>query len=120
LLEDVKFDSIFGFKYSPRPNTPSLRLPDSISNEQKALRLSVLQARQREIQRHSYQRHLGNTLEVLIEGWNEARRQWIGRTSQNKVMNFTTPDGVSPSIGEYVPVLTTTAFPNSLAGEMVI
>jgi tRNA-2-methylthio-N6-dimethylallyladenosine synthase len=120
LLEDVKYDAIFGFKYSPRPNTPSLNMPDVIPDEEKALRLNVLQTRQREIQRDSYQRHLGQTLEVMVESRNDTRGQWVGRTSQNKVMNFTSPAGVSPAIGRYIPVLITATFPNSLAGEMVI
>ena len=36
LLEEVEFDAVFGFKYSPRPNTPSLHLPDVIPDEEKA------------------------------------------------------------------------------------
>lgn len=120
LLEDVKYDSIFGFKYSPRPNTPSLSLPDSISDEEKAQRLSVLQARQREIQRETYQRHLGDIIEVMVESRNEARGQWVGRTSQNKVMNFTASGAASLTVGSYVPVLATVIFPNSLAGELVV
>ena len=59
LLDEVEFDSIFGFKYSPRPNTPSLKLEDAIPDEEKARRLIVLQEKQREIQRRSYQRHVG-------------------------------------------------------------
>src|SRR6058998_3754649 len=47
LLDEVEFDSIFGFKYSPRPNTPSLKLEDAIPDEEKARRLTVLQERQR-------------------------------------------------------------------------
>ena len=43
LLESVQYDSIFGFKYSPRPNTPSLKLEDAIPDEEKSRRLSVLQ-----------------------------------------------------------------------------
>ncbi|HEX4486669.1 MAG TPA: tRNA (N6-isopentenyl adenosine(37)-C2)-methylthiotransferase MiaB [Terriglobales bacterium] len=120
LLEDVKYDAIFGFKYSPRPNTPALDMPDVISDEEKALRLNVLLARQREIQRESYQRHLGSIIEVLVESRNEVKAQWNGRTSQNKVMNFTAPADRGPQVGGYVPVLTTQAFPNSLAGEMVV
>jgi tRNA-2-methylthio-N6-dimethylallyladenosine synthase len=120
LLEDVKYDSIFGFKYSPRPNTPSLHMPDTIPDEEKARRLSVLQNRQREIQKEQYKRHLGETVEVMVESRNEVRGQWVGRTSQNKVMNFTAPAGIAPLLGSYVPVVTTVSFPNSLAGEMVI
>jgi tRNA-2-methylthio-N6-dimethylallyladenosine synthase len=120
LLEEVEFDAVFGFKYSPRPNTPSLKLADAIPDSEKARRLSVVQERQRDIQRRRYQRHVGQVLEVMVEGRNEARAQWIGRTSQNKTLNFTTPAGIAPDLGSYVPVVTTVSFPNSLLGEMVI
>ena len=120
LLEEVEYDSVFGFKYSPRPNTPSLRLRDAVPDEEKARRLAVLLEKQREIQRCRNQRHLGQRAEVMVEGKNEARGQWIGRTSQNKVLNFKAPDGVAPGLGSYVPVVTTAIFPNSLFGEMVI
>ena len=56
----------------------------------------------------------------MVEGKNEARQQWIGRTSQNKTANFVTNDHAHPVIGTYVPVLITGRFPNSLLGEMVI
>jgi len=120
LLKQVEFDAVFGFKYSPRPNTPSLKLEDAISEEEKARRLNVLLAQQRDLQRSTYQRHLGQTLEVMVEGKNEARGQWVGRTSQNKVMNFTVPESAVPVMGSYVPVVTTVCFPNSLLGEMVV
>lgn len=120
LLEAVEFDAVFGFKYSPRPNTPALRLEDAIADEEKARRLAVLLEKQRAIQKRSYQRHLGQVVEVMVEGRNEARKQWMGRTSQNKVLNFTVPEDVSPAPGSYVPVITTECFPNSLLGKMVI
>jgi tRNA-2-methylthio-N6-dimethylallyladenosine synthase len=120
LIDEVEYDSIFCFKYSPRPNTPSLQLEDAIPDEEKSRRLIVLQERQREIQRRRYQRHVGQVLEVMVEGKNEARGQWIGRTSQNKTLNFTAPQGVVPEAGSYIPVVTTGSFPNSLLGEMVI
>src|SRR5713101_6460094 len=80
LLDEVEYDGIFGFKYSPRPNTPSLKFEDAIPDEEKARRLSVLQEKQREIQRRRNERHLGQIAEVMVEGKNEARGQWIGRT----------------------------------------
>jgi tRNA-2-methylthio-N6-dimethylallyladenosine synthase len=120
LLEEVEFDAIFGFKYSPRPNTPSLQLEDAIPEEEKARRLNLLLAQQRDLQRRTYQRHTGQSLEVMVEGKNDARGQWVGRTSQNKVMNFTVPSDIAPVIGSYVPVKTTVSFPNSLLGEMVV
>ena len=120
LLDEVEFDAVFGFKYSPRPNTPSLKLPDVLPDEEKARRLAVLREKQRQIQRRRYQRHVGQILEVMVEGQNLARGQWTGRTSQNKVLNFTVPYGVLPALGSYVPVVTIGSFPNSLLGEMVV
>jgi len=120
LLEEVEFDAVFGFKYSPRPNTPSLQLEDALPEEEKARRLAVVLEKQREIQRRRYQRHMGQTVEVMVEGRNDARRQWIGRTSQNKVLNFTAAETAAVSVGSYVAVVTTECFPNSLLGQMVI
>ncbi len=56
----------------------------------------------------------------MVEAHNEPKAQWIGRTSQNKTLNFTASDGISPLIGSYVQVLVTRIFPNSLAGELVV
>jgi tRNA-2-methylthio-N6-dimethylallyladenosine synthase len=120
LLDEVGYDGIFGFKYSPRPNTPALRLDDGIPDAEKSRRLAVLNEKQREIQRKRNEMHLGRTLEVMVEGKNEARGQWIGRTSQNKTLNFTIPSSTAPRVGSYVNVVTTGCFPNSLLGEMVV
>jgi tRNA-2-methylthio-N6-dimethylallyladenosine synthase len=119
LLDEVGYDGVFSFKYSPRPNTPALKYADAIPDEEKSRRLILLQDKQRELQRRSYQRHIGQILDVMVEGRNEARGQWIGRTSQNKVLNFKAPDGKHLANGSYAPVLVTTSFPNSLAGEIV-
>jgi len=121
LLDEVGYDGIFAFKYSPRPNTPALHLADPISDQEKSRRLAVLQDKQKQIQVHRNQRHVGQTLEVMVEGKNELRGQWVGRSSQNKVLNFTVqPGGPYPAIGSYARVRTTTSFPNSLLGEMVV
>ena len=120
LLDEVGYDAVFSFKYSPRPNTPSLKLEDAIPDEEKVRRLEVLNAKQRAIQTASYKKYIGTVHEVMVEGKNEARGQWMGRTSQNKTLNFTAPPNAVPTTGSYVPVLTTTSFPNSLLGEMVV
>jgi tRNA-2-methylthio-N6-dimethylallyladenosine synthase len=120
LLDEVGYDSVFTFKYSPRPNTPSLALEDAIPDEEKARRLEVLMARQKEIQITRYKKYIGTIAEVMVEGRNEARGQWIGRTSQNKTLNFTAPESAAPKVGTYVPVRATGSFPNSLLGELVV
>jgi tRNA-2-methylthio-N6-dimethylallyladenosine synthase len=120
LLDEVCYDAVFTFKYSPRPNTPSLALEDAIPDEEKSRRLEVIMSHQRQIQINRYKKYIGSRLEVMVEGKNEARQQWIGRTSQNKTMNFTAPEGSNPQTGTYVKVKATQSFPNSLLGELVI
>jgi len=120
LLDEVGYDGVFAFKYSPRPNTPAIKLEDAIPDSEKSRRLAFLLEKQRAIQRSRYQKHLGEHLEVMVEGKNEARKQWVGRTSQNKTLNFTAADGSNLEPGGYVPVRVTTIFPNSLLGEMVV
>jgi len=116
LLEEVGYDSVFSFKYSPRPNTPALKFIDHIPDQEKARRLAVLQEKQKQIQNRNNQKHVGEVLEVMVEGRNLARGQWIGRTSQNKVLNFTASEDAAS--GSYVNVRVTQAFPNSLVGEL--
>jgi tRNA-2-methylthio-N6-dimethylallyladenosine synthase len=47
LLQEVQYDAVFAFKYSPRPNTPAITMPDSIPDEAKSERLQILLDRQR-------------------------------------------------------------------------
>lgn len=118
LLEAVKYDGIFGFKYSPRPNTPAIGMPDSIPEEVKVQRLAILNARQREIQREHYGRHLDTVEEVMVESaTRNPRGQITGRSAQNKSVNFTCD--TAPAVGSYVDVRITSIFPSSLAGEAV-
>jgi tRNA-2-methylthio-N6-dimethylallyladenosine synthase len=119
LLAEVGFDAVFAFKFSPRPNTPAVSLADSIPEEEKSRRLTLLLDRQREIQRFNYAKHVGQVMEAAVEGFNSQRGQVIGRSSQNKTVNFTTPHLISPAPGSYLPVRITHSQPNSLVGEAV-
>ena len=119
LLAEVGYDAIFAFKYSPRPNTPAIGMADSIPDEEKSRRLQVLLDLQKEIQRKGYARHLGQVMEVMVEGHNPARGQVVGRSSQNKTVNFTVAQPILPAMGSYRPVRITQTFPNSLAGVAV-
>ena len=67
----------------------------------------------------NYSKHLGEVMEVMVEGVNAARGQVTGRSSQNKPVNFTTSQPIAPAPGSYVQVKITSAFPNSLVGEAV-
>jgi tRNA-2-methylthio-N6-dimethylallyladenosine synthase len=117
LLREVEFDSIFGFKYSRRPNTPALALDDQIPEEEKTRRLTIVQEMQREIQIRNNAAYLGTVEECLVEGFNKATGQWIGRTSQHKTLNFLRPTSSDDILGRYVDVRVTRAGANSLVGE---
>jgi tRNA-2-methylthio-N6-dimethylallyladenosine synthase len=117
LLEEVGYDAIYGFKYSPRPNTPAIHMIDSIPEEVKVQRLAILNARQREIQRENYARHLGQVMPVMVEHGANNRGQITGRSSQNKTINFVC--NTTPTIGSYIDVRITQVFPSSLVGEAI-
>ena len=118
LMDEVEYDSAFSFKYSPRPNTSALDMGDRIAEEEKTRRLMILQERQRAIQIRRNAELIGQLREVLVEGRNHALGQWIGRTSDNRTLNFTHPDINGNSlIGTYLPVRVTRSGPNSLVGE---
>ena len=120
LIEQVGYDSVFSFKYSARPNTPALALKDHLSEDEKGRRLTLLQEKQRAIQIRRNAEYIGAVEEVLVEGFNAATGQWIGRTAQNKILNFVSHGTNGNNLtGSYVNALVVRAGPNSLAGEMV-
>ena len=119
------YDSVFSFQYSPRPNTAALHWPNPIPDEEKALRLRILQDGQRSIQLGRYQSRVGSVEEVLVEGRSgrggHRGEQWKGRTTQNIVLNFSAPDAAAVAVqpGAYWLVRVTEAGTNSLIGEEV-
>ena len=128
LLSEVEYDSIFAFKYSPRPNTAALAMGDHIPEEEKIRRLGVLNEHQRAIQIRRNSELIGRVEQVHVEGRHQSLGQWVGRTSQNRTLNFTdtsegqgTGNGLQTgiSIGNYLDVRVTRAGPHSLVGESV-
>jgi len=118
LVEEVGYDAMFSFKYSPRPNTAALQLDGQVPEEEKGRRLTILQELQRSIQIRRNAELVGTVQEAAVEGYNQATGQWIGRTSQNRILNFTHPGGAGADLtGKYLRVRVTRAGPNSLAGE---
>jgi tRNA-2-methylthio-N6-dimethylallyladenosine synthase len=120
MLEEVGYDAVFAFQYSQRPNTPAVGMPDTVPDDVKAARLHRLMDAQRERQRISYERHLGQVMDVMVEGYNSQRGQITGRSSQNKTVNFTSAQPILPALGSYQNVRITKSFPNSLVGEAVL
>lgn len=114
LLDTTQYDGMFSFTYSPRPNTPALRLDDQVPEEEKRRRIIALQAWQREIQLARNQKLVGKQFELLVEGENRKRGQYTGRTTNNRVVNFASAE---EKLGSYVPIRVTGAGPHSLVGE---
>lgn len=89
LLEEVRFDSVFSFKYSPRPGTPAARMLDAVPREVQDERLARLNAL---AWKHAAERHaerVGRVEEVLVDEANEKTAgTYAGKTRQNKTILF--------------------------------
>ena len=118
LLDAAQYDAIFSFTYSPRPNTSAKDMPDAIPEPEKNRRLAVLNERQRQIQIARNEKLVGETFEVLVDARHAARGQWGGRSSCNRLINFTTTR--ENLLGEYISVQVTRGGPNSLVGEHLL
>lgn len=114
LVESIRFEQMFSFKYSPRPSTEAFGWGDDVPEMTKARRLSQLQNLQREIQLEIHkQRYLNRRFEVLVEGTARDGVRRFGRTTTNKIVNFFG----NQAPGEFVKVQITDVGPNSLQGE---
>jgi tRNA-2-methylthio-N6-dimethylallyladenosine synthase len=119
LAATVRFNSMFSFKYSPRPNTlASKRMPDDVPETVKTERIRRLQLQQREIQEELHTALVGQRVEVLVDA-RSRRRDWevSGRTTGNTVVNF---PGRPDWVGQFVDVDIRRAGPNSLWGEATL
>ncbi len=118
LVDELGFDASFSFVYSPRPGTPAANLRDATPHEVKLQRLQQLQARLDANARRIAQARVGTVQRVLVEG--PARRpgpqgaELMGRTSCNRIVNFSGPDEL---IGRMVELTITEALPHSLRGR---
>ena len=116
LVARVRFTSLFGFKYSPRPGTAAARwgrettVPDEVAAE----RLSRLLALQEGVQVATHGGLVGRQFEVLIEE-SDGKSRSRGRTPCNRIVHV---EGESPEAGVYTRVTITRGLPNSLIGRL--
>ena len=125
LTRAARYQSMFSFKYSPRPRTlAAARMPDDVSEAEKTARIVELQRLQKEIQTGLHEAAVGTTVEVLIDSVSRRRDgELSGRTSGNTVVNFCVPTDTASSdgeawIGRLVHVVIERAGPHSLSGAM--
>jgi tRNA-2-methylthio-N6-dimethylallyladenosine synthase len=88
-LAEIEYDGIFAFKYSKRPDTKALHLPDHVDENVKSQRLSEI-LKMQELITHKKNKLLeGEILEVLVEGVSATDdNKLTGRTCTNKIVNF--------------------------------
>ena len=116
LMEKVRFDDLFSFKYSPRKGTRAAQFQNQVEEKVKQDRLSILQKIQREITLQKHQALEGQVEEVLVEGRSKQGDQDVtGRTRSNKIVNF---EGAPTLMGKLVPVRIIKGYPHSLRAEI--
>ena len=116
LVRDVRFASIYAFKYSPRPGTAAVHLPDPISDEVASRRLQELLQLQEQIQRGLNERLVGEEMDVLVTGWAEPPLLQSGRTACHRIVHFPAEPAAQP-LGSIAPVVIEKANPHSLLGR---
>jgi len=117
LLEEVRFDNLFSFRYSDRPNTRAASFADKVDPEVAARRLLELQSFQAEITLGKNLAEVGSMRLVLVEGPSRTSNgQMTGRTTQNRIVNFQAP---LSSVGQIVGVRIASAYSHSLRGDII-
>jgi tRNA-2-methylthio-N6-dimethylallyladenosine synthase len=114
LVEQVAFDGLFVFMYSPRPGTTAIREVDDVVDVEKRRRLHVLNNRQQREQRLRNGALVGSRQLVLVDAVDEGRLS--GRTPHFRIVHF---DGAPTWLGRVVEVDITHGAPNSLLGRVV-
>jgi tRNA-2-methylthio-N6-dimethylallyladenosine synthase len=117
LVREVRFVDCFSFKYSPRPGTGALTLPDGVAPDVAQARLEELQALQRSLTLAAHRERVGERTEVLVAG--PSRRgsgQLSGRDPYHRVVNFAA-GRVQAAPGTLLSVKIVEATPHSLIGE---
>jgi tRNA-2-methylthio-N6-dimethylallyladenosine synthase len=113
LVREIGFSGLFGFKYSPRPYTPALKLDGEPSEDEKSVRLAELFAASELSRQAHLTSRVGAVEQVLVEGPGKGSG-YTGRSERNEIVHFECP--FDPT-AEIVPVRVTRAFKNSLGGE---
>ena len=118
ILQEVEYDDIYAFGYSPRPHTLANKIyADDVPEDLKKNRLARVLKLQGEISRRKNQERVGSVEEILVENAAKlGRGQMMGRTRTNRIVNFPGPEELS---GKSARVRITAAAANSLLGELI-
>jgi tRNA-2-methylthio-N6-dimethylallyladenosine synthase len=115
LAEELRLDMHHIAKYSPRPRTLSSRMDDDVSADEKERRRVALDNLTTKINAEKSARLMGETVEVLVEEFQEKKSRWRGRTPHNKLVFF---ESEQNCLGQLVNVKITWTGPFSLVGDV--
>ena len=116
LLDKVPYESLFSFKYSPRPFTKAAFYEDQLPESEKSRRLYALQEKHEKIAFSLTRKYKGQVLSVLVEKQDKKSRLFMGRSTHNKLVYF---EGAEEDLGHTLPIQIQRTFPLTLYGEKV-
>lgn len=116
LVEEVGFETIFAFKYSPRPFTKAAKFEEQVDEDVKTERLNRLFDAHDKMAFELVKRYEGQTMRVLVEQGDREFGKVQGRSTSNKLVHFL---GSPDLIGKTVDVKITKAFPATFRGELI-
>jgi tRNA-2-methylthio-N6-dimethylallyladenosine synthase len=134
LIRTIEFDGLFAFQYSDRPNAPAAKFGEKVSDQQMKKRLQILLDLQDSFTKKKNQALVGTNQSILVEGFSKRQSsgnlnqphqavQWTGRTSTNKIVNFSQADSPGScddmAPGQLVSVKIEKAYSHSLWGKPV-
>ena len=114
LIEEVRYDSLFTFIFSPRTGTPAAKMEDPTPKEEKNRRFDKLCARQNAISEDIHKSYIGKTLRCLVDG--KDKDYLTARTEGGRLVRFQGPETL---IGSYQNLRITGATTWSLTGELI-
>ena len=117
VLEEVRYDALFTFIYSPRVGTPAASMPDPMSREEKLANFNRLTALQDRISEEKHAAYIGKTVRCLIDGvCDDGKFDLTARTPGNRLVRLT---GDKSAVGQFRNVKITDANKWSLFGELI-
>ena len=117
MLNIVKYQSIFSFRFSPRPGTAAAAMKDPVEADVKRPWLPELQDLQNQITAEKHRNMVGSEVEVLVEEVDKKKNGFLeGRTRTNYIVHF---PGDPELVGKMVRIRITSSRAIHVMGEMV-
>jgi len=117
LVEEVGFDALFTFIYSPRPGTKAAELPDPATRQEKQKWFDKLLEVQNAMSAKLHADYIGKTVRVLVDGESDdANFPLSSRTEGNRLVRL---KGDKSLIGQFIDVKVTDSNTWALYGEPV-